>query len=131
MELALRDAGLSPEEVEHLNPHATSTPAGDLAEARAIRRVFGSHADRLPVSATKSMTGHLLGAAGALEALLCVQVLRHGRMPPTINLDRPDPACDLDHVVGVAREQLARVTMSNSFGFGGTNATLVLASEAG
>ena len=130
MELALRDAGLSPEEVEHLNPHATSTPAGDLAEARAIRRVFGSHADRLPVSATKSMTGHLLGAAGALEALLCVQVLRHGRMPPTINLDRPDPACDLDHVVGVAREQSARVTMSNSFGFGGTNATLVLASEA-
>jgi 3-oxoacyl-[acyl-carrier-protein] synthase II len=131
MELALRDADLSPADVEHLNPHATSTPAGDLAEAKAIRRVFGSHADRLPVSATKSMTGHLLGAAGALEALLCVQVLRHGRMPPTINLDEPDPACELDHVVGVAREQAARVAMSNSFGFGGTNATLVLASEAG
>jgi 3-oxoacyl-[acyl-carrier-protein] synthase II len=131
MELALRDADLSPADVEHLNPHATSTPAGDLAEAKAIRRVFGSHADRLPVSATKSMTGHLLGAAGALEALLCVQVLRYGRMPPTINLDEPDPACELDHVVGVAREQAARVAMSNSFGFGGTNATLVLASEAG
>jgi 3-oxoacyl-[acyl-carrier-protein] synthase II len=131
MELALRDAGLSPEDVDHLNPHATSTPVGDLAEARALRRVFGSHADRLPVSATKSMTGHLLGAAGALEALLCVQVLRHGWMPPTINLDRPDPECDLDHVVGVAREQSARIAMSNSFGFGGTNATLILGSDAG
>jgi len=131
MELALRDAGLSPGDVEHLNPHATSTPIGDRAEAMAIRRVFGSHADRLPVSATKSMTGHLLGAAGALEALFCVQVLRHGWMPPTINLDQPDPMCELDHVVGVAREQSARVAMSNSFGFGGTNATLVLASEAG
>jgi len=131
MDLALRDADLSPEDVDHLNPHATSTPVGDLAEAKAIRRVFGSHADSLPVSATKSMTGHLLGAAGALEALLCVQVLRYGRMPPTINLDQPDPACDLDHVVGVAREQPARVAMSNSFGFGGSNATLVLASEAG
>jgi len=131
MDLALRDADLSPEDVDHLNPHATSTPVGDLAEAKAIRRVFGRHADSLPVSATKSMTGHLLGAAGALEALLCVQVLRHGRMPPTINLDRPDPACDLDYVVGVAREQSARVAMSNSFGFGGSNATLVLASEAG
>jgi len=131
MQLALRDAGLAPEEVEHINPHATSTPAGDLAEARAIRRVFGRHADRIPVSATKSMTGHLLGAAGALEALLCVQVLRHGRMPPTINLDRPDPECDLDHVTGAARAQPARVAMSNSFGFGGTNATLILGSEAG
>jgi 3-oxoacyl-[acyl-carrier-protein] synthase II len=131
MELALRDAGLSPEDVEHLNPHATSTPVGDLAEAKAIRRVFGSHADRLPVSATKSMTGHLLGAAGALEALFCVQVLRHGQMPPTINLDQPDPACDLDHVVGVAREQAARVAMSNSFGFGGANATLILANDPG
>jgi 3-oxoacyl-[acyl-carrier-protein] synthase II len=131
MELALRDAGLSPEDVEHLNPHATSTPVGDLAEAKAIRRVFGSHADRLPVSATKSMTGHLLGAAGALEALLCVQVLLHGQMPPTINLDQPDPACDLDHVMGVAREQAARVAMSNSFGFGGANATLILANDPG
>lgn len=131
MELALRDAGLSPEQIEHLNPHATSTPAGDLAEAKAIRRVFGSHADRLPISATKSMTGHMLGAAGALEALFCIQVLRFGWMPPTINLDRPDPACDLDHVAGVAREQAARVAMSNSFGFGGTNATLILTGEAG
>jgi len=126
MELALRDAGLPPEAVEHLNPHATSTPAGDLAEARALRRVFGGHVEGLPVSATKSMTGHLLGAAGALEALLCVQVLRNGRMPPTINLDRPDPECELDHVTGAAREQSARVAMSNSFGFGGTNATLIL-----
>jgi 3-oxoacyl-[acyl-carrier-protein] synthase II len=126
MALALRDAGLPPEAVEHLNPHATSTPAGDLAEARALRRVFGSHLERLPISATKSMTGHLLGAAGALEALLCVQVLRTGWMPPTLNLERPAPECELDHVIGAAREQSARVAMSNSFGFGGTNATLIL-----
>jgi 3-oxoacyl-[acyl-carrier-protein] synthase II len=126
MQLALTDADLAPCDIDHLNAHATSTPAGDVAEARAIRSVFGAAADGIPVSATKSMTGHLLGAAGALEAALCVRVLETGWMPPTINLDRPDPACDLDHVAGVARQQEARVALSNSFGFGGTNATLIL-----
>jgi len=130
MRLALADADLSPTDVDHLNPHATSTPVGDAAEARAIRGVFGRHADQIPVSATKSMTGHLLGASGAVEALLCVSVLETGVMPPTINLDRPDPECDLDHVANKARQQQARVAMSNSFGFGGTNATLIFGRNA-
>jgi 3-oxoacyl-[acyl-carrier-protein] synthase II len=126
MRLALADAGLHPEAVDHVNAHATSTPAGDPAEARAIRAVFGDHTDRLPVSATKSMTGHLLGAAGAVEALLCVRALEAQLLPPTINLDQPDPECTLDHVVGKARRCSVRVALSNSFGFGGTNASLVL-----
>jgi 3-oxoacyl-(acyl-carrier-protein) synthase len=108
-----------------LNAHATSTPQGDPSEARAIRAVFGDHTQRLSVSATKSMTGHLLGAAGAVEAILCVRALQTGILPPTINLDRPDPECELDHVANKARETLIRVALSNSFGFGGTNATLV------
>ncbi|HEY8153783.1 MAG TPA: beta-ketoacyl-ACP synthase II [Myxococcota bacterium] len=126
MRLALADAGLSPGEVDYLNAHATSTPAGDPAEARAIRAVFGPHVDRVAVSATKSMTGHLLGAAGALEALLCVRALETGLLPPTINLDQPDPECALDHVANKARQVRARVAISNSFGFGGSNATLVI-----
>ena len=127
MRLALADAGIAPSEVDHLNPHATSTPAGDVAEARAIRAVFGRHAERLPVSATKSMTGHLLGAAGALEALFCIRALETGLLPPTRNLEHPDPDCDLDHVRGEARQATVRVALSNSFGFGGTNACLVFA----
>ncbi len=126
MRIAVADAGLSTSDVDYLNPHATSTPAGDSSEARAIRAVFGAHTDRLAVSATKSMTGHLLGAAGALEAFLCIRALETGILPPTINLDRPDPVCQLDHVAGKARHARVRVAMSNSFGFGGTNATLVL-----
>jgi 3-oxoacyl-[acyl-carrier-protein] synthase II len=126
MRLALADAGLSPSDVGYLNAHATSTPAGDVSEARAIRAVFGSHVGRLPVSATKSMTGHLLGAAGALEALFCVRVLETGWIPPTLNLDAPDTDCELDHVAHKARQQEVRVALSNSFGFGGTNAALVL-----
>ncbi|HYB12325.1 MAG TPA: beta-ketoacyl-ACP synthase II [Myxococcota bacterium] len=126
MRLALADADLPAEAVDHVNAHATSTPAGDPAEARAIRAVFGDHTDRLPVSATKSMTGHLLGAAGAVEALLCIRALEAQLLPPTINLDQPDPECPLDHVVGKARRCAVRVTLSNSFGFGGTNASLVL-----
>jgi len=125
MRLALADAGLTPGEVDYLNAHATSTPAGDPAEATAIRAVFGPHVERVAVSATKSMTGHLLGAAGALEALLCVKALETGILPPTINLERPDPACALDHVANKARHVRARVAISNSFGFGGSNATLV------
>jgi 3-oxoacyl-[acyl-carrier-protein] synthase II len=127
MRRALEDAGLAASDVDYLNPHATSTPAGDVSEARAIRAVFGAHAARLAVSATKSMTGHLLGAAGAVEALLCARVLETGWIPPTINLDAPDPECELDHVSQKARRQPVRVALSNSFGFGGTNAALVLA----
>jgi 3-oxoacyl-[acyl-carrier-protein] synthase II len=126
MRLALADAGIDAGEVGYLNAHATSTPAGDVAEARAIRAVFGRHVDRLPVSATKSMTGHLLGAAGALEALFCVHSLETGVLPPTTNLDHPDPECALDHVANAARRAQPAVALSNSFGFGGTNATLVL-----
>ena len=126
MRLALADAELSPADVDYLNAHATSTPAGDPAEARAIRAVFGPHVDRVAVSSTKSMTGHLLGAAGALEALLCIRALETGILPPTINLEQPDPECALDHIANKARHVRARIALSNSFGFGGSNATLVL-----
>ena len=126
MRLALADAALAPGELDHLNAHATATPSGDPAEAAAIRAVFGEHADRLPVSATKSMTGHLLGAAGAVEAILCVRAIETGLVPPTINLENPDPACPLDHVANKAREVRVRSALSNSFGFGGTNAAVVL-----
>jgi 3-oxoacyl-[acyl-carrier-protein] synthase II len=129
MRLALEDAGVDPSAVDCANAHATGTPAGDVSEARALRAVFGAHADRLPVSATKSMTGHLLGAAGAVEALLCVRALETGILPPTINLDDPDPECDLDHVANEARRVACGVALSNSFGFGGTNGTLVLGRE--
>ncbi|MAE95677.1 MAG: beta-ketoacyl-[acyl-carrier-protein] synthase II [Deltaproteobacteria bacterium] len=126
MEAALADADLSAADVDHINAHATSTPAGDEVEVASLRKVFGSHTDRIPVSATKGMTGHLLGAAGAVEAVLCVRALEEGLLPPTINLDDPDPACALDHVAGKARPAEIRVALSNSFGFGGVNAALVL-----
>jgi len=125
MKLAIQDAGLAPEDVDYINAHATGTPAGDPAEVLAIRQVFGSHADTLAVSATKSMTGHLLGAAGAVEALLCIRALETGVLPPTINLEKPDPECELDHVANKARQLRIQVALSNSFGFGGTNATLI------
>jgi 3-oxoacyl-[acyl-carrier-protein] synthase II len=131
MRLALEDADLTPDTVDTLNAHATGTPAGDPVEARAIRAVFGSHAARLPVSATKSMTGHLLGAAGAVEALFCVRALETGVLPPTIHLASPDPDCDLHHVTPEARKCDVRVALSNSFGFGGTNASLVLVRAEG
>ena len=123
--LALADAEIGPADVGYLNAHATSTPAGDPVEARAIRAVFGSHASHLAVSATKSMTGHLLGAAGAVEAILCVRALETGWLPPTINLEKPDPDCELAHVANKARRGEPRIALSNSFGFGGTNAALV------
>ena len=126
MERALEDAGLPAEEVGYVNAHATSTPAGDAAEVIALRRTFGAHLDRLPVSATKSMTGHLLGAAGSVEAILCIGAMESGRLPPTINLDEIDPDCQLDHVARKARTASVSVALSNSFGFGGTNASLVL-----
>jgi 3-oxoacyl-[acyl-carrier-protein] synthase II len=125
MRSALADAGRQPAEVDYVNAHATSTPAGDEMEAKALRAVFGAHCERLAVSSTKGATGHLLGAAGGLEALLCVRALETGTLPPTINLESPDPECALDHVAGKAREARARVALSNSFGFGGVNAALL------
>jgi len=125
MEAALRDADRSPGDVDHINAHATSTPVGDTVEAAAVRRIFGKHTDEIPVSATKGMTGHMLGASGAVEALFAVKALATGTLPPTINLDTPDPECALDHVAGQARKAQTHVVMSNSFGFGGVNASLL------
>jgi len=122
---ALQDAGISPEDVDHVNAHATSTPLGDVAENDAIKRTFGDHAGKLAISGTKSMTGHLLGAAGAIEAIFSVLAIRDNVVPPTINLENPDEGCDLDYVPGVAREQKVNVVISNSFGFGGTNGSVV------
>lgn len=123
---ALRDASCNPEDVQYVNAHATSTVLGDLAETRAIKRAFGDHAERLAVSSTKSMTGHLLGAAGVAEAIFSILAIRDQVAPPTINLDNPDEGCDLDYVPHTARQMPIEVAMSNSFGFGGTNGTLVL-----
>lgn len=125
MQAALRDAQLNPEQVDHINAHATSTPAGDIAETKAIHGALGAHAARPAVSATKSMTGHLLGAAGGVEAVFTVLALRDQVAPPTINLDDPDPDCALNHVAWQAREMRIEVALSNSFGFGGTNGSLV------
>ena len=126
MDIALRDAELAPEDIGYINAHGTSTPLGDLAEAIAVRRVFGHAADSLAVSSTKSMTGHLLGAAGGVEAIFTVLALRDGILPPTINLEQPGEGCDLDFVPNEAREATLAAAVSNSFGFGGTNGTLVL-----
>ena len=126
MQNALRDAALEPSAVQYLNAHATSTPLGDRAEVAAIKSTFGEHAYRMAVSATKSMTGHLLGAAGVVEAIFCVLALRDQVAPPTINYENPDPTCDLDFVPNVARQMAIDVAVSNSFGFGGTNGTLVM-----
>jgi 3-oxoacyl-[acyl-carrier-protein] synthase II len=125
MSNALRDAQLNPSDVDYLNAHATSTPLGDLAETIAIKHAFGAHAARLAISSTKSMTGHLLGAAGVLEAIVSVLAIRDRVAPPTTNYDTPDPACDLDYVPNQARPMKLDVAVSNSFGFGGTNGTLV------
>jgi 3-oxoacyl-[acyl-carrier-protein] synthase II len=122
---ALKDAGLNPEDVDYLNAHGTSTPLGDLAETLAIKRALGEDAYTTMVSSTKSMTGHLLGAAGGVEAVFSAMALHTGVIPPTINLDDPSEGCDLDYVPHVAREAKVDIAMSNSFGFGGTNGTLV------
>ncbi|MCG6966944.1 MAG: beta-ketoacyl-ACP synthase II [Chromatiaceae bacterium] len=125
MRLALADAGLNMDQVAYINAHGTSTPAGDVAETMAVKAAFGEHARKLAVSSTKSMTGHMLGAAGGAEALFTVLAIRDQVMPPTINLDNPDEQCDLDYVPHTAREAKIDVAISNSFGFGGTNGTLV------
>ncbi len=125
MKNALNDAELAPEAVQYINAHGTSTPAGDMAEVRAIKRCFGNHAYQLSVSSTKSMIGHLLGAAGAVEAVISIMAMQHNLMPPTINLDNPDEECDLDFVPHTAKEAEVTVVLTNSFGFGGTNGSLV------
>jgi len=125
MTAALKSAGIEPQDVDYLNAHGTSTPAGDLGESVGIRRCFGDAADQLMVSSTKSTTGHLLGAAGAVEAIFSILAIRDQVVPPTTNLDNQDPACDLDYVPNSARDAQVRVAMSNSFGFGGTNGTLI------
>jgi len=124
MQMAIRDAKLSPEDVSYINAHGTSTELNDITEAVAIKRVFGDYAAQLPVSSTKSMTGHLLGAAGSTEAVFSCLAIRDKIIPPTINYENPDPRCDLDFVPNTAREVDVRVVLSNAFGFGGTNATL-------
>jgi len=126
MRQALESSGIDPNEVGYVNAHGTSTKLGDVAETKAIKNVFGDHAYELAVSSTKSVHGHLLGAAGAIEAAACVLALDRGLLPPTINLDDPDPECDLDYVPNRARKADVKVAISNSFGFGGHNATLVI-----
>jgi 3-oxoacyl-[acyl-carrier-protein] synthase II len=125
MKMAIKDARLRPEDIDYINAHGTSTPLNDMTETIAIKRVFGDYAKKLPISATKSMTGHLLGAAGSTEAIFTILSIREGIMPPTINYDEPDPQCDLDYVPNVARRKPIKTAMSNAFGFGGTNATLI------
>jgi len=122
---AIRDAGIPPSDIDYINAHATSTGLGDLAETVAIKRALGDHAKMVAVSSTKSMTGHLLGAAGVVEAIFSILAIRDGILPPTINLENPDEGCDLDYVPGTARKSRVRVALSNSFGFGGTNGSLV------
>ena len=132
MRLALADAGLSADQIDYVNAHGTSTPPGDIEESKAVSTVFGAHAqDKLWVSSTKSMMGHLLGGAGAVEAAICVQAIQTSMVPPTINLEDQDPACPLDYVANRARERRLRHTMTNSFGFGGTNATVIVSAFEG
>jgi len=125
MRMAIKDAGLRPEDVDYINAHGTSTPLNDLTETIAIKAVFGDYAKTVPISATKSMTGHLLGAAGSTEAIFTILSIRDGILPPTINYEEADPQCDLDYVPNVARRKPVKIAISNAFGFGGTNATLV------
>jgi 3-oxoacyl-[acyl-carrier-protein] synthase II len=131
MAMAVRDAGLEPSAIGYINAHGTSTPYNDKFETLAIKSVFGEHARRLAVSSTKSMTGHLLGAAGGVEAIATVLALHHGVLPPTINYETPDPECDLDYIPNQARKQHVEVALSNAFGFGGTNATLAIRAYPG
>lgn len=126
MQMALADAGMNPADIDYINAHGTSTPLNDVVETRAIKRVYGEHARKLAISSTKSMTGHMLGGAGGIEAAFTALTIKHGVIPPTINLQNPDPECDLDYVPNEARQMKIRAAMSNSFGFGGTNAVIIM-----
>jgi len=126
MAKAVKDAGLIPKDVDYINAHGTSTPIGDISETLAIKKIFENHAGDLVVSSTKSMTGHLLGAAGGIETMACALAIQNGIVPPTINYEYPDPECDLNYVPNKAINREVNVAMSNSFGFGGHNATIVL-----
>jgi 3-oxoacyl-[acyl-carrier-protein] synthase II len=126
MKMAIADAGMVPDDIDYINAHGTSTPLNDVIETGAIKKVFGAHASKLAISSTKSMTGHMLGGAGGIESVFTALAVHHGVIPPTINLNNPDPECDLDYVPNVAREVNIRAAVSNSFGFGGTNAVLVI-----
>jgi 3-oxoacyl-[acyl-carrier-protein] synthase II len=126
MQMALDDAGLAPEDIDYINAHGTSTPLNDVVETRAIKTVFGQHASKLAISSTKSMTGHMLGGAGGIESVFLALSVQQQIIPPTINLENPDPECDLDYVPNTARETVIRAALSNSFGFGGTNAVIAM-----
>ena len=126
MHRALARAGIEPERVDYINAHGTSTPLGDAAETKAIKDVFGAHAYSLAVSSTKSVTGHCFGAAGAIEAMMCVRAVHHGLLPPTMNYEHPDPECDLDYVPNVARETRVEVALSNAMGLGGHNGCVLV-----
>jgi 3-oxoacyl-[acyl-carrier-protein] synthase II len=126
MDCALRDAGVAPSDIDYINAHGTSTPLGDKAETRAVKNVFGEHAFRLSISSTKSQVGHLLGASGGIELVLTIKTILDHVVPPTINLETPDPNCDLDYTPLQPKERLVRLAMSNSFGFGGHNASLIV-----
>ena len=125
MKMALKGAGINPEQVDYINAHGTSTPMNDLYETMAIKTVFGNHAKKVMISSTKSMTGHLLGAAGGIEAVFALMSMQTSVIPPTINYSDPDPQCDLDYVPNIARDAQVTYALSNNFGFGGTNATLL------
>jgi 3-oxoacyl-[acyl-carrier-protein] synthase II len=131
MRMALDDAGVKPDQIDYINAHGTSTPLNDKSETAAIKTAFGELAYDIPVSSTKSMTGHMIGAAGSIEAIFCLLAMRDGLIPPTINYETPDPQCDLDVVPNQARKADLNITMSNSFGFGGHNATLILGKANG
>ena len=122
----INDAGIDPADIDYVNTHGTSTPAGDIGETNGIKHALGDHASKVAISSTKSTTGHLLGAAGVVEAIFSVQAIQHQVIPPTINLDNQDPECDLDYTANEARDASVRTVLSNSFGFGGTNGSLIL-----
>ncbi len=126
MRMAIKDSGLQPEDFDYINAHGTSTPLNDSCETKAIKEVFGEHAYRLAVSSTKSMTGHMLGGAGGIEAVFTAMAIFHQIAPPTVNLENPDPECDLDYVPNTARQMRIEHALSNSFGFGGTNAVIAM-----
>jgi 3-oxoacyl-[acyl-carrier-protein] synthase II len=126
MRRSLKDAGITPDKVDYINVHGTSTPLGDISETQAIKTVFGEHARTMKISSTKSMTGHLLGAAGAVEAIAAILACKNDIIPPTINYEHPDPACDLDYTPNVAVQRVVQYALSNTFGFGGHNATLLV-----